>query len=100
MIFRRVMRHVTAVAVTVAAVVLCSAVRAQDLEPRAYSNSPTGLNFLITGYGYATGSVLTDPALPLDNVSNDAHVGVLAFVRTLNVFDKSAKCEVVVPYGS
>jgi hypothetical protein len=56
MIFRRVMRHVTAVAVTLAAVVLCSAVRAQDLEPRAYSNSPTGLSFLIMGYGYATAS--------------------------------------------
>jgi hypothetical protein len=55
MIFRRVMRHVTAAAVTLAAVVLCSAVRAQDLEPRAYSNSPTGLNFLIVDYGYATG---------------------------------------------
>ena len=38
--------------------------------------------------------------MPLDNVSNDAHVGILAYVRTLNVFDKSAKCEVVVPYGS
>src|SRR5678815_891064 len=100
MIFRRVMRHFAAVAVTLAAAVLCSSVRAQDLEPRAYSNSPTGLNFLIAGYGYATGSVLTDPAVPLDNVSNDAHVGFLAYVRTLNVFDKSAKCEVVVPYGS
>ena len=44
------MRHVTAVAVTLAAVVLCSAIRAQDLEPRAYSNSPTGLNFLIIDY--------------------------------------------------
>jgi outer membrane putative beta-barrel porin/alpha-amylase len=94
------MRHVSAVAVTLAAVVVCSAIRAQDLEPRAYSNSPTGLNFLIAGYSYATGSVLTDPAVPLDNVSNDAHVGFLAFVRTLNVFDKSAKCEMVVPYGS
>jgi hypothetical protein len=94
------MRHVTAVAVGLAAVVLCSAVRAQDLEPRAYSNSPTGLNFLITGYSYATGTVLTDPTLPLDNVSNDAHVGFLAYARSLNVFGKSAKCEVVVPFGS
>ena len=36
---------------------------AQDLEPRSYSNSPTGLNFVLLGYGYTTGSVLTDPAL-------------------------------------
>ena len=29
---------------------------AQDLEPRAYSNSPIGLNFALGGYGYAKGS--------------------------------------------
>ena len=74
-------------------------VRAQDLEPRAYSNSPVGLNFLVAGYGYAKGSVLTDPALPLDNVTNDAHVGVLAFARTLNVRGQSAKFDIFVPYG-
>ena len=70
-------------------------VRAQDLEPRAYSNSPTGLNFLIAGYAYANGSVLTDPSLPLDNVTNDSHLGVFAFATTLNVLGKSAKFDVI-----
>ena len=82
MIGSRIVRHFTTAAVALNMVVLCSAVRAQDLEPRAYSNSPVGLNFLVAGYGYAKGSVLTDPALPLDNVTNDAHVGVVAFART------------------
>jgi hypothetical protein len=41
--------------------VLATTARAQDLEPRAYSNSPIGLNFVIAGYGYASGTVLTDP---------------------------------------
>jgi hypothetical protein len=59
--------------------------RAQDLEPRAYSNSPIGLSFAIAGYGYAKGNVLTDPSLPLDNVSNESHVAVLAYATTLNV---------------
>jgi hypothetical protein len=72
--------------------------RAQDLEPRAYSNSPIGLNFAIVGYGYAKGSVLTDPSLPLDNVSNESHVAVFAFATTLNVLGKSAKFDVIVPY--
>jgi hypothetical protein len=94
------MRHFTAVAVILAAVTFCSALRAQDLEPRAYSNSPTGLNFLVVGYGYATGSVLTDPALPLDNVTNDSHFGASAYARSLNVFGKSAKVDVIVPFGS
>jgi hypothetical protein len=73
---------------------------AQDLEPRAYSNSPTGLNFVIVGYGYAEGSVLTDPSLPLDNVSNNTHVAILAGATTLNVFGKSAKLDMILPYVS
>ena len=71
--------------------------RAEDLEPRAYSNS-TGLNFAIVGYGYAKGSVLIDPSLPLDNVSNESHVVLFAYATTLNVLDKSAKFDVIVPY--
>ncbi|MEZ0258890.1 MAG: transporter [Chthoniobacter sp.] len=78
----------------------CSALRAQDLEPRAYSNSPTGLNFVIVGYGYAKGSVLTDPSLPLENVSNEAHVGIFAYATTLNVLGNSAKFDMIVPYTS
>ena len=38
-----------------------SAARAQDLEPRAYANTPVGLNFVIAGYGYSEGGVVTDP---------------------------------------
>ena len=72
--------------------------RAQELEPRAYSNSPTGLNFAIVGYGNAKGSVLTDPSLPLDNVSNESHVALFAYATTLNVLGKSAKVDVIVPY--
>ncbi len=36
---------------------------AQDIEPRAYSNAPVGVNFLIAGYGYAEGGVASDPSL-------------------------------------
>ena len=94
------MRCFTIAAVALTMISLCSVVRAQDLEPRAYSNSPTGLNFLIAGYAYANGSVLTDPSLPLDNVTNDSHLGVFAFATTLNVLGKSAKFDVIVPAGS
>ena len=34
---------------------------AQDLEPRSYSNTPVGLNFLIAGYAYAEGKIAFDP---------------------------------------
>ena len=63
------MRLVTAAVGTFIGV-LGTTLHAQDLEPRAYSNSPVGLNFVIAGYGYGSGTVLTDPSLPLENVSN------------------------------
>ena len=97
MIVGRIVRCFTTTAATLI-VALCSMLRAQDLEPRAYSNSPTGLSFAIVGYGYAKGSVLTDPSLPLDNVSNESHVAVFAYATTLNVLGKSAKFDVIVPY--
>lgn len=73
---------------------------AQDLEPRAYSNSPTGLSFLIAGYGHTSGSVLTDPSLPVENVSIGSDLGFLAYVTTLNVGGKSAKFDVILPGAS
>ncbi len=96
----KLMRLVMSAAAVFVAATLASSVRAQDLEPRAYSNSPIGLNFLIAGYAYAKGSVLVDPSLPLENVSNEAHVSVLAYATTLNVFGKSSKFDLILPFTS
>ena len=42
-----------------------AAANAQDLEPRSYTNTPVGMNFLIAGYGYAEGKMAFDPSLPV-----------------------------------
>src|SRR5262245_40217392 len=76
-----------------------ASVYAQDLEPRAYSNTPIGLNFLIAGYGYASGGVATDPALPLENAHLQIHGLALAYARSLDVWGKSGKVDVVLPYA-
>ncbi|MES2570933.1 MAG: transporter [Verrucomicrobiota bacterium] len=86
--------------VFVAITVVCSPIHAQDLEPRAYSNSPTGLSFAIGSYTFSKGSVPTDPALPIDNSSIETHTAVFALATTLNVFGKSAKLDMIVPYTS
>jgi hypothetical protein len=39
------------------------ATRAQSMEPRAYSNSPIGTNFLLAGLGYSQGDVTVDASL-------------------------------------
>lgn len=90
----------TVTAATFAVIALCALARAQDMEPRSYSNSPTGLNFAIGGYAYGKGSVATDPALPVDNVSVESHTAIFALATTLNVFGKSAKMDMIVPYTS
>jgi hypothetical protein len=40
-------------------------VKAQEAEPRSYSNTPVGLNFLIAGYVYAQGKMAFDPNLSI-----------------------------------
>jgi hypothetical protein len=54
-------------------------VSAQDLEPRAYANTPVGLNFLLAGYAYSSGGVATYPSLPLQNADLDIHGMLLAY---------------------
>ena len=39
---------------------LAPVAHAQELEPRAYSNLPMGLNFLATGYAHSQGGLSTD----------------------------------------
>lgn len=43
--------------------------QAQQLEPRAYSPAPIGVNFLGLGSLYSSGGVVTDPSLPIQNVA-------------------------------
>lgn len=72
---------------------------AQDLEPRAYSNTPVGLNFLVGGYTYTQGGVAVDPTVPLTNADVHVNGATFAYARSLDLWGKSAKFDVVVPYG-
>ncbi len=73
---------------------------AQNLEPRSYSNTPVGLNFLIAGYGYSEGKVAFDPSLPIADAQFRTNTGVVAYARSLDAWGKSAKVDVVLPYSS
>jgi hypothetical protein len=85
--------------ITIALAAMGGGVYAQDLEPRAYVNTPVGLNFLIAGYSYAAGGVATDPSLPLQNADLQVHSTILAYARALNVWGRSGKVDVVLPYA-
>jgi len=76
-----------------------SSVNAQDLEPRAYTNVPVGLNFLVAGYTYSSGGVLFDPTVPLDNAHINIHGSVFAYARSIKVGGMSGKIDMIVPYA-
>lgn len=71
----------------------------QDLEPRAYANAPVGMNFLLVGYQYSEGGLLFDPAVPITDANAEVNMGLLAYVRTLDITGKSAKAGVLLPYA-
>ena len=73
---------------------------AQSLEPRSYTNTPVGLNFLIAGYGYTEGTMAFDPSLPIVDAQFHTNTEVVGYVRSLGVWGNSAKFDVVVPYTS
>ncbi len=83
-----------------AACALCAAAaQAQELEPRAYANTPVGMNFAVAGYAWTHGEVSADAAVPLRDGDIEGNALLLAYVRSLDVLGNSAKLDVIVPYG-
>ena len=76
-----------------------STARAQDIEPRAYSNAPIGMNFVIAGYAYTQGGLAFDASLPVKDPDLKTSSAVLAYARALDLWGKSGKFDVVVPYS-
>ncbi len=84
---------------SIALTALPGSANAQSLEPRAYANAPVGLNFLILGYAYQQGDVLLDPSVPLKDARAEIYYSVLGYVRSLDVWGKSGKIGMIVPYA-
>ena len=70
---------------------------AQSIEPRAYSNAPVGMNFLVGGYAYTRGGVAFD-TLPLTNPHLETSSALVGYARALDLGGKSGKFDVIVPY--
>lgn len=41
---------------------------AEEIEPRSFSNTPVGINFLIGAYAYTQGGLAVDASTPLGNL--------------------------------
>ncbi len=73
-------------------------VAAQDLEPRAYSRAPVGTQNVVVTYNYQSGDILTDAALPLQDVAVSLNSGAIGYTRIFGLFGKQAAVSVFLPY--
>ena len=69
-----------------------------ESEPRSYVNTPVGVNFLLVGYSYPKGGLSTAASVPIEDAQLDMHSKCLTYTRSLDVWDKSGKIDVILPY--
>jgi Putative MetA-pathway of phenol degradation len=74
--------------------------KAQEAEPRSYTNTPVGVNFLISGYVYSEGKIAFDPDTAIADAKFHSDTGVLAYVRSFDFWGQSAKFDMIVPASS
>lgn len=72
---------------------------AQDIEPRAYSNAPVGVNFLLVGYGQSEGGVSFDPSVPLTNAKIDTDLWLFAYAHVFELGGQTGKIDFILPYA-
>jgi hypothetical protein len=72
---------------------------AGEIEPRAYVNTPVGINFLLTGYSYSEGGLSTAASSPIKDAELQMHTGIVAYARSLDVLGNSGKFDVILPYS-
>jgi len=71
---------------------------AQDLEPRRWTQMPTGLNFAGIGIGHIEGDILFDPVLLVEDATFDMEAVGLVYVRSFGFLGKSARVDFSLPY--
>lgn len=73
-------------------------IKAQDLEPRAYTWLPVNVTIITPGFGYSNGDVVTDPAIPIKDLKGKIGTISLGLAHTFNMFGLSAQVYGVLPY--
>jgi len=73
--------------------------QAQQLEPRAYSPAPIGLNIIGLGALYTSGDVVTDDASPIQNASARVYSLAPYYGHTFGLLGRQSSITVVTPYA-
>ena len=70
-------------------------VSAQSLEPRAYANTPVGMNFALIGYAHTEGSITTEASSPIQNAQVTTDNALLGYSRSFGLLGTSGKIALV-----
>jgi hypothetical protein len=97
--YRQVIECSAAVSAVMALSLVAAPAPAGEIEPRSYVNAPVGINFLLAGYAYSDGGLSTAGSSPIKDAQLKMHTGVFAYARTLDVWGKSGKFDVILPYS-
>lgn len=73
--------------------------RAQEIEPRAFSNIPVGVNSLTASCGLSSGGLVSHGSLPLDDADLRTDALVAAYARGIAVGGRSGKVDAIVPFA-
>ncbi|HYN41913.1 MAG TPA: transporter [Thermoanaerobaculia bacterium] len=95
----RLVRHSAVMLLVLLALLASGSAFAQELEPRAYSPSPVGANFLLAAYSYQSGEILFDPSLPFSDVEAKINGVVGGYGRSFAFAGRSATAAIAVPYA-
>lgn len=71
---------------------------ALEFEPRRWAHLPMGTNFAGVGYAYTESDILANPATRLENVEMKLHTVAGKYIRTFELFDKSARIDLTQGY--
>jgi hypothetical protein len=84
---------------TPAVLLLPARCAAQELEPRAYSASPVGINFIGVSYSYSFGSIVFDPTIPITNAKANISAIALGYGRTFGLLGRQFLATMALPYA-
>lgn len=82
----------------IALVLLCVRAGAQDLEPRAYSASPVGTQFLVLVYGRTGGQIVFDPTIPITDAEARLNTPAVGVGGSIGLLGRQALVTAALPY--
>ncbi|TGD71532.1 transporter [Mangrovimicrobium sediminis] len=76
------------------------ATAAQEMTPRAYWPAPEGTQVLTIGGAYTRGDTVPDPSLPVAGIDSEITTFTLGYLRTFNLWGRTASLVLQQPYSS